>query len=166
MRKLGLRRSPLKSSGDVFSRTAAVLIAFAAISNPGKAQGLAAFEIIGDAIPEPLIGKKGDPARGRAIVVDRQRGLCLLCHSGPFPEQRFQGDLAPDLKGAGIRWSEGQLRLRLVDSRRLNPATIMPPYYSIDDLTRVGRAWQGKPVLSAEQIEDVVAFLTTLTEAP
>jgi sulfur-oxidizing protein SoxX len=98
--------------------------------------------------------------------VDRQRGLCLLCHTGPFPEQRFQGDLAPDLRGVGSRWSEGQLRLKLVDSRRLNPATIMPSYYSTDGLIRVGRAWQGKPVLSAEQIEDVVAFLATLTEAP
>jgi len=122
--------------------------------------------IVGDAIPEPLAGIKGDPARGRAIVVDRQKGLCLLCHSGPFPEQRFQGDLAPDLRGVGSRWSEGQLRLRLVDSRRLNPATIMPPYYSIERLARVGRAWEGKPVLSAEQIEDVIAFLATLTETP
>jgi sulfur-oxidizing protein SoxX len=98
--------------------------------------------------------------------MDRQKGLCLLCHSGPFPEQRFQGDLAPNLRGVGSRWSEGQLRLRLVDSRRLNPATIMPPYYNTDGLDRVGRSWQGKPVLSAEQIEDVVAFLATLTEAP
>jgi sulfur-oxidizing protein SoxX len=98
--------------------------------------------------------------------VDRQSGLCLLCHSGPFPEQRFQGNLAPDLRGAGARWSEGQLRLKIVDSRRLNPATIMPPYYSTEDLVRVGRNWQGKPVLSAEQVEDVVAFLTTLTETP
>lgn len=166
MRKPGSRRSPLKSLGNVLPIAATALIASTAPSEPGKAQGLAAFQIIDDSIPQSLTGKKGDPARGRAIVADRQRGLCLLCHSGPFPEQRFQGDLAPDLRGAGTRWSEGQLRLRLVDSRRLNPATIMPPYYSIDSLTRVGRAWQGKSVLSAEQIEDVVVFLTTLTEAP
>ncbi|WP_425487073.1 sulfur oxidation c-type cytochrome SoxX [Microvirga makkahensis] len=138
----------------------------AAVAGPAHAQELRPFTIVGDAIPEPLTGIKGDAARGRAIVVDRRKGLCLLCHSGPFPEQRFQGDLAPDLRGVGSRWSEGQLRLRLVDSRRLNPATIMPPYYSREGLIRVGRAWQGKPVLSAEQIEDVVAFLATLTEAP
>jgi sulfur-oxidizing protein SoxX len=122
--------------------------------------------LVDDAIPESLTGAQGDPLRGRAIVIDRQKGLCLLCHAGPFPEQRFQGTLAPDLHGVGARWSEGQLRLRLVDSRRLNPATIMPPYYSIDGLTRVGRAWQEKPVLSAGEIEDVVAFLVTLKEAP
>jgi sulfur-oxidizing protein SoxX len=143
-----------------------MVVLIAAIPGQARAQNLRPYKIVDDAIPEPLTGAKGDPARGRAIIVDRQKGLCLLCHSGPFPEQRFQGDLAPDLRGSGSRWSEGQLRLRLVDSRRLNPATIMPPYYSTDDLIRVGRNWQGKPVLSAEQIEDVVAFLTTLTEAP
>jgi L-cysteine S-thiosulfotransferase len=115
-----------------------------------------------DAIPESLTGARGDPARGRAIVVNRQVGLCLLCHSGPFPEERFQGNLAPDLRGAGTRWSEGQLRLRIVDSSRINPATIMPAYHRTEGLVRVAPAWRGKPVLSAEQIEDVVAFLMTL----
>jgi sulfur-oxidizing protein SoxX len=130
------------------------------------AQDLLPYTIAGDAILKPLTGNPGDPLRGRAIVLDRQKGLCLLCHSGPFPEQRFQGNLAPDLTGTGSRWSEGQLRLRMVDSRRLDPATIMPSYYAIEGLTRVGRSWSGKPVLSAEQIEDVVAFLVTLKEAP
>jgi len=117
-----------------------------------------------DAIPAPLTGAKGDPARGRAIVANRQVGLCLLCHSGPFPEERFQGNLAPDLKGAGKRWSEGQLRLRIADSGRINPATIMPAYHRTEGLVRVAPAWRGKPVLSAEQIEDVVAFLMTLKD--
>src|SRR3954462_11935522 len=85
----------------------------------------------------PLTGSKGDPARGRAIVGNRQVGLCLLCHSGPFPEERFQGNLAPGLAGAGTRSSPGQLRLRIVDASRLNPETIMPAYYRTDDLTRV-----------------------------
>jgi len=117
-----------------------------------------------DAIPRPLTGAKGDPARGRAIVANRQVGLCLLCHSGPFPDERFQGNLAPDLRGAGSRWSEGQLRLRVVDSSRLNPASIMPAYHRTEGLVRVAPAWRGKPVLTAEQIEDVVAFLVTLKE--
>ena len=117
-----------------------------------------------DTIPVSLTGSPGDPARGRAIVANRQVGLCLLCHTGPFPEERFQGDLAPDLKGAGGRLSEGELRLRIVDSGRVNPATIMPAYYKIEGLARVAPAYQGKPVLSAEQIEDVVAFLTTLRD--
>ena len=117
-----------------------------------------------DALPESLTGAPGDPARGRAIVANRQVGLCLLCHSGPFPEERFQGDLAPDLWGAGARWTEGQLRLRIVDSGRINPATIMPAYHRVEGLVRVAPAFRGKPILSAEQIEDVVAFLTTLRD--
>ena len=115
-----------------------------------------------DAIPESLTGTKGDPARGRAIVANRQVGLCLLCHSGPFPEERFQGNLAPDLRGAGKRWSEGQLRLRIVDSARINPTTIMPAYHRTEGLTRVSPTWRGKPILSAQQVEDVVAYLATL----
>jgi sulfur-oxidizing protein SoxX len=117
---------------------------------------------VGDSIAAPLVEGQPDPARGRAIVGNRQRGLCLLCHTGPFPEERFQGTLAPDLAGAGERWTEGQLRLRLVDGRRINPDTIMPSYYRIDGLARVGPAWRDKPILSAEEIEDVVAFLMTL----
>ena len=116
----------------------------------------------GDAIPVSLTGAKGDPARGRTIVANRQVGLCLLCHTGPFPEEKFQGNLAPDLKGAGSRWSEGQLRLRIVDSSRLNPDTIMPSYYRVEGLVRVAPAFAAKPVLTAEQIEDVVAYLATL----
>ena len=120
--------------------------------------------VAGDELPASLTGAKGDPARGRAIVANRQLGLCLLCHAGPFPEERFQGNLAPDLKGAGLRWSEGQLRLRIVDSSRINPTTIMPAYHRTEGLVRVAPAWRGKTILSAEQIEDVVAFLTTLKD--
>jgi sulfur-oxidizing protein SoxX len=120
--------------------------------------------VLGDAIPTSLTGAKGDPVRGRAIVTNRQVGLCLLCHSGPFPEERLQGTMAPDLKGSGSRWSEGQLRLRIVDAGRLNPDSIMPPYYRTDGLYRVAPSFHGKPVLTAEQIEDVVAFLVTLRE--
>jgi sulfur-oxidizing protein SoxX len=117
-----------------------------------------------DTLPESLTGAPGDPARGRAIVANRQVGLCLLCHSGPFPEERFQGNLAPDLRGAAKRWSEGQLRLRIVDSSRIIPATIMPAYHRTEGLVRVAPTWHGKPVLTAEQIEDVVAFLLTLRD--
>ena len=101
-------------------------------------------------------------ARGRAIVANRQVGLCLLCHSGPFPEERFQGDLAPDLNGVADRYTEGQLRLRIVDPSRTNAHTIMPAYYKTEGLNRVAGAFAGKTILNAEQIEDVVAFLMTL----
>jgi len=119
--------------------------------------------VMGDSISASLTGSPGDPQRGRAIVINRQN-TCILCHFGPFAEEKFQGDLAPSLAGAGSRWSEGQLRLRLVDASRLNPATIMPSYYRVEGLERVGAPWRGKPVLSAEQIEDVVAYLVTLRE--
>jgi len=122
------------------------------------------YTVSGDAIAQSLTGAPGDAARGRVIVVSRQKGLCLLCHSGPFAEERFQGDLAPSLAGAGKRWSEGQLRLRMVDSRRLNTATIMPAYYRTEGLNRVGTAWRDQPVLTAAEIEDVIAFLMTLRD--
>jgi sulfur-oxidizing protein SoxX len=126
-------------------------------------EALRPYTIVSDAIPASLTGSRGDPERGRAIVTARQN-TCLLCHSGPFPEQRFQGNLSPDLKGTGARWSEGQLRLRLVDASRLNAETVMPSYYKVDGFNRVATAWRGKPILSAEQIEDVVAYLTTLRD--
>ncbi|MCC7347357.1 MAG: sulfur oxidation c-type cytochrome SoxX [Variibacter sp.] len=144
-------------------RPAAALLA-ALACGPAAAQPAGAPGVIGDAIPAPLTAAPGDAARGRRIVTTRQIGLCLLCHSGPFPEERFQGNLAPDLAGVGARWSAGQLRLRLVDSRRLNPETIMPSYFRTDGLERVGPAWRGKPVLDAGQIEDVIAFLQTLKD--
>jgi L-cysteine S-thiosulfotransferase len=118
--------------------------------------------VANDEIPASLTGSKGDPQRGRAIVTNRQVGLCLLCHSGPFPEERFQGNLAPDLRGVGSRLSEGQIRQRLVDPARANAQTIMPAYFKTEGLARVAPSYRGKPVLSAEQIEDVVAFLLTL----
>jgi sulfur-oxidizing protein SoxX len=127
---------------------------------------LARYTVIGDSIPAPLTRRPGDAESGRRIVADRQAGLCLLCHSGPLPEAHSQGNLATDLGGAGSRWSEGQLRLRLVDPQRVDPRSIMPAYHRIEGLTRVGSAWQGKPVLAAQQIEDVVAFLRTLRAAP
>jgi len=114
-----------------------------------------------DSIPASLTGAKGDPARGRAIVANRQVGLCLLCHSGPFPEERFQGNLAPDLRSAA-RLSEGQIRQRIVDSTKLNPQSIMPAYYRSEGLERVATAYRGKTILTAEQIEDIVAYLLTL----
>lgn len=130
-----------------------------ALALAGICAGFAAGAAAADPMPESL---PGDAARGRAIVVDRQAGMCLLCHSGPFPEERFQGDLAPDLKGAGARWTQDELRLRLTDPARFNAATIMPSYSRTEGLWRVAPAQRGKPLLTQQQIEDVVAFLGTL----
>jgi len=141
------------------------ILAGALLALPGfaAAEELRSYAVVGDAIPQSLTGAPGDPARGRATLVNRQ-STCILCHNGPFPEEKFQGDLAPSLAGAGSRWSEGQLRLRLVDASRLDAATIMPSYYRVEGLDRVGAAWRSKPILSAEQIEDVVAYLISLRE--
>jgi len=122
------------------------------------------YVVDGDGITTPLTSTAGDAVRGRAIVANRQVGLCLLCHTGPIPEERFQGNLAPDLQGAGGHWSTAQLRLRMVDASHFNPTTIMPSYYKTDGLNRVAAGFQGKTILDAQQIEDVVAWLQTLKE--
>jgi sulfur-oxidizing protein SoxX len=127
----------------------------------GLLVALSAGVCASDEIPASLTGATGDPVRGRALVANRQVGLCLLCHSGPFPEERFQGDLAPDLRRAA-RLTEGQIRQRIVDPRNANPGSFMPAYYRAEGLTRVAPAYQGKTILSAEQIEDIVAYLRTL----
>jgi L-cysteine S-thiosulfotransferase len=142
---------------------AALAALLLAAANPASAE-IAPFVVEGDEIRAPLLGLAGDAARGRAIVANRQKGLCLLCHAGPIPEERFQGNLAPSLAGAGARSSEGQIRLRMVDSRRVNPESVMPAYHSAEGLQQVGRAFVGKPVLTAQEIEDVVAYLKTLKE--
>jgi sulfur-oxidizing protein SoxX len=139
------------------------MLATVALPGAAVAQALRPYVVAGDAIAESLTGTPGDAAQGRALVLART-STCILCHSGPFPEEKFQGDLAPSLAGAGSRWSEGQLRLRLVDASRLNAATIMPSYYRVDGLHRVGTVWRDKPILSAGQIEDMVAYLVSLRE--
>jgi sulfur-oxidizing protein SoxX len=133
-------------------------------SRGADAAALVAYRIDGDGIEAPLTGRAGDPARGREIVVTRHVGTCLLCHSGPFPEERFQGTIGPDLHGVGARLSAAQLRLRVVNPAHLNPDTVMPSYYVVTGLNRVGKPWRDKPVLTAEQVEDVVAFLQTLRD--
>jgi sulfur-oxidizing protein SoxX len=129
---------------------------FACASVQAEASGIAA----------PLTAEPGDAVRGRAVVANRQLGLCLLCHSGPIPEERFQGNLAPPLDGAGTRWSAGQLRMRMVDASTFNPETIMPSYFKPGSAARTPAALQNKTILSAQQVEDVVAYLQTLRSAP
>lgn len=133
-------------------------------ASPGAGEETASYAVTGDAIMEPLVGSKGDPARGAALIADRQRSLCTLCHSGPFPDAHLHGTLAPDLTGVGTRLSEGQIRLRVADMKRLVANTIMPSYYRVteEEGRRVASAWRGKPILTGADIEDIVAYLTTL----
>ena len=124
---------------------------------------LAEAQVIkGDSIIESLSVEPGDPVRGRAIVVSRQTGLCLLCHSGPFPEERFQGNLAPELKTSVARLNAPQLRARIVNAAHFNPQTIMPSYYQTNNLNRVASKFAGQTILTGQEIEDVIAFLVTL----
>jgi sulfur-oxidizing protein SoxX len=148
----------------VIARVVIAATLSAAASSASAEEGLRPFTVMGDAIPASLTGAPGNATEGEKIVTNRQVGLCLLCHSGPYPQERFQGTLAPDLKGAGARSTQGQLRLRIVDASRINPQTIMPPYYRVEGLNRVSPGFRGKPILTAEQIEDVVAYLMTLKE--
>jgi L-cysteine S-thiosulfotransferase len=119
-----------------------------------------AYRLRGDAMPEPL-AQPGDAARGRQIVTGRA-GNCLLCHSIPETGERRMGDVAPPLSGVATRLTAGQLRLRVVDPTRVNPQAAMPSYYRTQGLDSVAQAYRGKTILSAQQVEDVVAFLLTL----
>lgn len=133
-----------------------------AIAEPSRHDVLEAYQVVGDAVPEPLGDLAGDGERGKAIVLDRRRGNCLICHAFPVEGEDFQGDLGPALGGVGARLNKGQIRLRLIDPGQLNPDTVMPAYYRIDGLNEVAPEYAGKPVLSAQEIEDVVTYLASL----
>jgi L-cysteine S-thiosulfotransferase len=138
-----------------------VLLSGLMIAAGAVAQALAPYRVDGDAIEAPIAGARGDAAKGREVVLGRESN-CLLCHTVPDAGGRPMGDIAPPLAGVGARFSAGQLRLRIVDSSRTNPQTPMPAYYRVDGLNGVAAAFRGKPILSAQEVEDVVAYLVTL----
>ena len=138
-----------------------LLGALAGCAHVAPPDTLVSYRVDGDAIRAPLAPDAGDAQRGREVLLGRD-GNCLLCHAVPETGARFMGNLAAPLSGVGARLSAGQLRLRLVDSSRLNPNTIMPSYYRVTGLNRVAEPWRGKPVLTAQQVEDTVAYLLTL----
>jgi sulfur-oxidizing protein SoxX len=126
-----------------------------------QAQTPSSYEVDQGEIRAPLAAA-GDPARGRAIVLSRESGNCFLCHTFPNAESAPPGNLGPPLAGVGARLSTGQLRLRVVDSGRINAQSIMPAYYRVEGLTQVAANFRGKPLLNAQQVEDVVAYLAQL----
>lgn len=114
-------------------------------------------------INAPLGGLTGVAERGRAIAADPHRGNCLACHRLPIPEADFQGNLGPPLAGIASRQSVGMIRLHIVDQSRFNPETVMPGYYRpFGQLHRVAAEFRGRPYLSAQEVEDLVAYLATL----
>lgn len=147
----------------------ALLVAGASAASAADApspsgDAMLAYEVKGDTVPEALGGLQGDAARGKAVVLDRRRGNCLICHAFPIAGEPFQGEIGPAMAGVGARLSAGQIRLRLIDQSRINPETLMPPYYRVEGLVDVAPEWRGRPALAAQEIEDVVAYLGSLTE--
>ncbi len=139
--------------------------ALAAYGDDAESAELVKFRIVdGSSIPQSLTGKPGDPAKGRKIAIGSRLGNCLACHVMPVPEQPFHGKVGPDLNGVASRYSEGELRLRVVDPKIVNEATIMPAFYRNTGLHRVLKKFQGKTIISAQDVEDVVAYMMTLKE--
>jgi sulfur-oxidizing protein SoxX len=127
------------------------------------AEELVEFQIVGgDCIDQSLTGQPGDPGNGRKVAIDRKLGNCLACHVLPIPEQAFHGEIGPDSSGVGGNLSAGEVRLRIVNPKVVNPDTIMPAFYRNDGFERVLKKFQGKTMLSAQQVEDVVAYMMTL----
>jgi L-cysteine S-thiosulfotransferase len=139
-------------------------IALMLMLSPAMAQQIAPFTVSGDSIEARLEARTGNAARGEAVVKNRETGNCLICHEIPDRRERFQGELGPPLAGVGLRLTAGQIRLRLVDPTRVNPAAVMPAYHRVHGLANVDPRHAGRPVLGAQEIEDVVSYLSGLRE--
>ena len=140
-----------------------IVLSMAATGNAAQGNdGPVHYRVMNGAIPAPLTDRPGDPERGRRIVLDREGGDCIICHAMPLPQRQFHGTVGPPLDGVGNRYTAGELRLRIADPKAIHPETIMPAYYKVEGLHRVPDRYHGKPILTAQQIEDVVAYLLTL----
>jgi sulfur-oxidizing protein SoxX len=164
---LGQWEEILKFERYVLPLLGVTVLAIAGMAAPAivAADELVNFTIIdGESIPDSLTGKAGDPVKGRETAIHRKKGNCLACHALPAPEQPYHGEVGPDLNEVAGRLSEGEIRLRIVNPKYANPATIMPAFYKTEGLHMVQKKWQGKPMLTAEEVEDIVAYLMTLKE--
>lgn len=140
-------------------------VAVLAMIGPALGEGVVAYRVVdGFSIPEPLTAAPGDPERGRAVAINRRQGNCLSCHVMPIAEQPFHGEVGPSLYGVANRYDAAELRLRVVDAKVVNPDSFMPAFYRTEGLHDVSEAFRDKPILDAQQVEDVVAYLMTLTE--
>ena len=125
-------------------------------------KGMMSYKVVGKSIPKSLTGKPGDPKKGLKTAVNRKKGNCLACHTLPNVKQADHGEIGPPLMGVAKRYKEGELRLRLVNPKKLNPDSIMPSYYRTSGYTRVQKKWKGKTIISAQDVEDILAYLKTL----
>jgi sulfur-oxidizing protein SoxX len=160
-------RSPARRGAPITLMVTLCALVAAAPSPPASADerasgAIARFQVVGDGIPQPLDGAQGNAERGRVLLVERTAANCLLCHAIADPRMRVAGNVAPSLDGVGRRLSVAQLRLRVADIQRVDPATIMPSYYRVEGLDRVTAEYRGKPILDARQVEDIVAYLGTM----
>lgn len=145
----------------LLSAAAGVLFAGTLAVN-AQAADMVKFKIVDETIPASLTGKPGDAANGKKVVIGRKKGNCLACHIMPIPEEQFHGLTGPDLHGVGDRMDEAELRMRIVDPKIIDSDTMMPSFYRTADLHRVLKKFEGKTILSAQEVEDVVAYLMTL----
>ncbi len=148
------------------SVAALAMLAQGAAAGVKKVQekGLKPYEIVdGHSIPKPLTDKPGDPKHGAKLMVARKKGNCLACHKvQQLSDYPFHGNIGPEISDVAKRMSEGELRMRLVNPKVFNPDTIMPAFYHTEGLHRVKKKFKGKPVLTEQEIEDIIAFLKTL----
>ena len=145
-------------------KTACITAAWLALAvAAAESAALVSYRVVDDTIPTPLTFRAGDPENGRAVYVDRERGHCLLCHQAAGVDEPFPGTIGPDLSDVGLRFTAAEMRYRIVDPTRSNPETVMPAYYRVDGLNQVGQQYVAKPVLTAQEVEDLIAFLQTLT---
>lgn len=140
----------------------ALLVATPVVTAQSSSVTLGIHRAVGDGIPAPLTSSAGDAARGLNLALDAQQGNCVACHQLPLPGHQAVGDIGPSLVGVGSRLTEAQIRFRVIDPKRLNPETPMPAYYKTDGLHRVDPRYEGRSILDAQSIEDVIAYLRTL----
>lgn len=162
---MGQREEILEMRKYILPLLGITVLAVAGLSMPVDvaAEELVKFNIVsGNSITVSLTGKAGDPVKGREVAINRKKGNCLACHAMPVPEQPYHGEVGPDLNDVAGRLSEGEIRLRIVNPKYNNPNTIMPAFYRTEGLHRVTKKFQGKPMLTAAEVEDVVAYLMTL----
>ncbi len=152
-------------------RSVTILTALALSAGAAMAEDVAPADVVFDddgAVAQSLTGAPGDPAKGAEVMGNKSMGNCVACHVLSSLDASFQGNVGPELNGVGDRWEEAQLRGILTNAKNTFPDTVMPAYYKVDGFTRPGDAFTGKaaegplePLLTAQQIEDVIAFLMT-----